>query len=447
MFDLMIFDLFVIGGGSGGVRAARIASQKGLKVALAEERDLGGTCVNRGCIPKKLYSYASLFMHEIDVMKDFGWRVNSQNFFWKKLVASKQKELVRLRKIYNNILNDSNVKVFNNKASILEKNKIFLNNKKIINPRNILIAVGGRPKKLNFQGSEFCIDSDQAFDLRKLPKKILIIGAGYIALEFASIFNGLGVDTTVCLRGRKILKDFDEEISFFLCELLQQKGIKFIFEEIPKKITKRNLTLVVFFKTKTEEYNTVMSAVGRSPSIENIGIENTKIKTSNDGSIVVDDYFETDQKGIFAIGDVINKIQLTPVAIAEAMNLVNNLNKKRRKRISYENIPTAVFSNPNVATVGFTEKQAKLKFKKIKIFRSKFKPLKLSLGKHKEKVFIKMIVETSSEKVIGLHYVGPNAAEIIQGFAVAIVNGLKKSDFDRTIGIHPSSAEEIVTMK
>ena len=443
----MYFDLFVIGGGSGGVRAARIASSCGLKVGLAEGMELGGTCVNRGCIPKKLYSYAAHFLDDVEIMKSFGWKTEKKSFNWSKLVLAKKNELQRLNEIYKNLLINSGVKVFNSWGSFSDNNKILLNNKKVINSKYILIAVGGKPKLLECEGAEYCIDSDTAFDLKVLPKKILIIGAGYIALEFASIFNGLGVNTTVCLRSNVVLRGFDIEISEFLRKSMEEKGVKFIFNEIPKKIFRKKNKFLVEFKNQKREFGQVMCAIGRTPSIDNLNIKNTKVKISKRGNIIVNDYYETHHKNIFAIGDVINRIQLTPVAIAEAMNLVNNLKKRNKKKLNYKNIPTAVFSNPNLAAVGLSENEAKLKFKKIKVFKSTFRPLKLSLGDFKEKVFIKMIVDSKTDKVVGLHYIGEDAAEIIQGFSVAVLKGLKKSDFDNTIGIHPSSAEEIVTLK
>lgn len=443
----MFFDLFVIGGGSGGVRAARIASQNGLKVGLAEAKELGGTCVNRGCIPKKLYSYASHFPEEVNIMRSYGWNVGKKSFNWKKLVSAKKKELLRLNNIYKNILKNSGVNVFNNWASFYDNQKIILNNKKIIEAKNIIIAVGSKPKLLDIEGAEYCIDSDSAFDLKNLPRKILIVGGGYIALEFASIFNGLGVDTSVCLRSNIILRGFDEEVSKFLCESMEEKGIKFFFNQIPKKVEKKNREFEVTFKNSKKSFDQIMSAIGRSPMLEGLNIEKTKIKVSRNGAVKVNDYFQTYQKNIFAIGDVIDRVQLTPVAISEAMNIISNLTKQKKKKMNYKNVPTAVFSNPNVGTIGLSEKEAKLKNIKIKIFKTIFKPLKLTLGEFSEKIFIKMVVDLKSNKVLGLHYVGDNAAEIIQGFSVAIVKGLKKTDFDNTIGIHPSSAEEIVTLK
>ncbi len=443
----MNFDLFVIGGGSGGVRAARVASSNGLKVALAEGLDLGGTCVNRGCIPKKLYSYASHFKEEVSLMNSFGWSVKNVDLNWEKLVRNKKKELKRLNEIYKNLLEKSGVKIFKEWATIEDNQTIKLSNDKIIKTKKILIAVGGEPTPPNFPGSDLIINSDDAFDLKNLPESILIIGGGYIAVEFASIFNGFGVDVTICLRGDKILRGFDDESIFFLKNEIEKKGVKFLVNTNIQSLKKHKNKIHVNFFDKTKKYDQVMAAIGRKPKTNGLGIENTKIKLSKNGSIIVDDYFQTSEKSIYAIGDVIDRVQLTPVAINEAMILVYNIINKKKSLLNYNNIPTAVFSDPNMATIGFTEEEAKVKFKNIDIYSSEFKSLKLSLSKSKEKTFIKMIVDSNSEKVIGLHYIGHEAAEIIQGFSVAIVNGLKKSDFDNTVGIHPSSAEEIVTLR
>ncbi|MAI29227.1 MAG: glutathione-disulfide reductase [Pelagibacteraceae bacterium TMED124] len=441
------FDLFVIGGGSGGVRAARVASSNGLKVGLAEGWDLGGTCVNRGCVPKKLYAYASHIGDDFDLIDSFGWSITKKKFSWKKLVNNKKKELSRLNDIYSSLLTNSGVKIFKGYASFLNPNSIKIGNK-IINAKKFLIAVGTKPRKLDFLASDEIITSDEAFDLKKLPKSIMILGGGYIAVEFASIFNGLGVDTTICIRGKKILKGFDDDVVEHLMNNMKRKGVKFITEEFPQQITKKsNLFYVNFKKSTPKKFNLVMEAVGRQANIENLNLKVAKIKISKNSSIIVNDYFETSNKDIYAIGDVIDRIQLTPVAIAEAMTLVQNFKRKKKEKFSYNNVPTAVFSNPNFACVGYTETEAKRKFKNIEVFKSNFRPLKFSLSDVKEKIFLKLITNKSNNKVIGLHYLGENAAEIIQGFSVAVVNGLKKSDFDKTIGIHPSSAEEIVTLK
>ncbi len=443
---MMKFDLFVIGGGSGGVRAARVASSNGLKTGLAERWSLGGTCVNRGCIPKKLYSYASIFSEELEIMKSFGWSSENNKFNWNKLRANKVKELKRLNEIYFNLLKKSKVKIFPFNAEFVDNNTLIINGE-IVKAKNILISVGTKPRNLNLCKEKKIISSDEAFDLKKLPSKILILGGGYIAVEFASIFNGLGVDSTLCIRGERILKEFDPEISEFMMDQMKLRGVKFITQDFPNKIHFKNNKFKVCFSNQINSYEQVMEATGRVPNLQKLKINNTKIKLNNNNSIVVDDYFQTNVRHIYAIGDVIDRVQLTPVAISEAMIFVKNLKSKKKIKFSYKNIPTAVFANPNYAFVGYNEIEAKKKFGEIIVFKSTFKSLKYSLTKIKEKVFIKLVVNKSTDKVLGLHYVGENAAEIIQGFAVAIVNGLTKKQFDKTIGIHPSCAEEIVTLK
>lgn len=443
----MDYDLFVIGGGSGGVRASRVAASKGMKVGMAEASDLGGTCVNRGCIPKKLYSYSAHFSEEIEIMKGFGWSVGKTNFDWKTLVNNKKIELKRLNGIYNNLLENVSVDFFKSWASFVDNKTIKLSNGKIISAKNILIAVGGEPILPDFKGAEYIITSDEAFDLEELPKNILIMGGGYIAIEFASIFNGLGVDTTVCVRSEKILRGFDVQSVNFLVNEMQKKGIKFLFNKTPKEINIKNGIHRVKFDDDSYDFGHVMAAIGRNPKTKKLGIENTDVKLTKNGFVRVNNYYQTSSKNIYAIGDVIDKIQLTPVAINEAMVLIKNLTTKNKNYIDYKNVPTAIFSNPNMASVGLSEELAKENYENIDVYISDFKPLKLTLSDSNERVFIKLITETKTERVLGLHYIGCDAAEIIQGFAVAIVNGLKKSDFDKTIGIHPSSAEEIVTLK
>ncbi|MAT32578.1 MAG: glutathione-disulfide reductase [Rickettsiales bacterium] len=441
------FDFFVIGGGSGGVRAARVAAARGLKVGLAEGWDLGGTCVNRGCVPKKLYSYSSHFFDEYKLMSSFGWKVSRPSFSWNNLVRNKKKELRRLTLIYKNLLTNSGVEVFKNYATFLDPNTVKVNSM-IINSKKFLIAVGTKPKKLNFNASKNIITSDDAFDIKKLPNKILILGGGYIAVEFASIFKGLGVDVTISIRSKNILKGFDDDVVDRLTNSMKEKGIKFINETFPTDISFKNKNFYVSFKKgSTQKYDLVMEALGRVPNTESLNLKAAKVKVSKNNSIIVNNHFKTSNKNLFAIGDVIDRVQLTPVAIAEAMNLVENMFRKTKKKFHYNNIPTAVFSNPNYAFVGLTEADARKKYKKIEVFTSSFRPLKLSLSKLNEKVFIKLIVNKLNDKILGLHYLGENAAEIIQGFSVAVVKGLKKADLDETIGIHPTSAEEIVTLK
>ena len=440
------FDLFVIGGGSGGVRAARYASSLGINTGIAEGSRLGGTCVNKGCIPKKLYSFASHYSEELKLIGSFGWKIDKSKFSWNKLVKNKKKELLRLNSIYQNLLENSKVKIFEDYAEFVDQNTLKVG-KKYIQSKNILIAVGTKPRELNKFRNLNVLSSDEAFDLKKLPKNILIMGGGYIAVEFASIFNGLGVNTSLCVRGKRILSDFDTEISEFIMQQMQEKGVKIIVEDFPEKIDLKENSYQVFFKNKTRRYEKVMGALGRVPNISKLKIENAKIKLNLNGAIHTDDFFKTSAKNIYAIGDVIDKIQLTPVAISEAMTFVNNLKSSDKKKFNYKNIPTAVFSNPNYAFVGCSENEAKKVYKKIKVYKSQFRSLKFSMSKLKEKVLIKLITNASNDKIVGLHYVGENAAEIIQGFSVAVVNGLTKSQLDKTIGIHPTCAEELVTLK
>ena len=440
------FDLFVIGGGSGGVRAARYASSLGINTGIAEGSRLGGTCVNKGCIPKKLYSFASHYSEELNLMGSFGWKIDKSKFSWNKLVKNKKKELFRLNSIYQNLLENSKVKIFEDYAEFVDQNTLKVGNK-YIHSKNILIAVGTKPRELNKFSNVNILSSDEAFDLKKLPKNILIMGGGYIAVEFASIFNGLGVNTSLCVRGKRILSDFDKEISEFIMQQMQEKGVKIIVEDFPEKIQLHQKDYQVFFKNKTRRYEKVMGALGRVPNISKLKIENAKIKLNLKGAIHTDDLFKTSAKNIYAIGDVIDKVQLTPVAISEAMTFVNNLKSSNKKRFNYKNIPTAVFSNPNYAFVGYSENEAKKIYKKIKVYKSQFRSLKFSMSNSKEKVLIKLITNALNDKIVGLHYAGENAAEIIQGFSVAVVNGLTKSQLDKTIGIHPTCAEEVVTLK
>ena len=336
--------------------------------------------------------------------------------------------------------------MFNEFATFVDKNTLKIGKQKVV-AKNILIAVGSTPRSTTFSASNKIINSDQAFDIKKLPKKILILGGGYIAVEFASIFCGLGVDTTICVRGPNILRGFDQEISSHITEQMKKKDIRFLTNTFPEEVNYlKKKYLVTFSKKNVENFDMVMEAIGRVPNITNLNLDKIGVKINKNGAIVVDKYFRTSTKNIFAIGDVIDRVQLTPVAIAEAMFFVENLLKKGNKKFDYNNIPTAVFCDPNYSFIGLSETEARHKFD-IKIYKSLFRPLKFSLSKIEEKVFIKLIVNKSNEKIIGLHYVGENAAEIIQGFSVAITNGLKKSQFDKTIGIHPTSAEEIVTLK
>ena len=328
----------------------------------------------------------------------------------------------------------------------LDNTTVKLSNNTLIKSKYFLIAVGGKPKIPEIIGNEFAITSDQAFDLKKLPKKILIVGGGYIAVEFASIFNGLGVKTSICLRGNEILRGFDKDCTDFLTNQMKKKGIDFFLNCKIEKIEKFKNNLCINLSNKQHTFEMVMFATGRQSNTGSLGIDQTNIKLNSNNSIKVNKFYQTSVKNIFAIGDVIDKVQLTPVAISEAKILIDNLDNKKKSILNYKNIPTAIFSDPNMATVGLSEVEAKSKYNKIEVFTTQFKPLKYTTSNFEDRVFIKLVVEKKSQKVLGVHYIGDEAAEIIQGFSVAVVKGLKKSDFEKTIGIHPSSAEEIVTI-
>ena len=360
-----IFDLFVIGAGSGGVRAARVAGSKGLKVGIAESWSLGGTCVNRGCVPKKLYSYASHFSNEFEIMRSFGWDPKKPIFNWKKLVRNKKQELRRLNKIYLNLLLNSKVKIFEREASFIDNETLNVGGE-IIKAKKILIAVGSKPRIMNFAAGKNIINSDKAFDIKKLPKNVLILGGGYISVEFASIFNGLGVDTTVCIRGEKILKGFDLEVATEIMKQMGDKGVKFLTLKFPKEISYQKGKFDVSYNTKKKEkYDLVMEAVGRVPNTENLNLDNTDVKVNKNGSIIVDKYFKTSAKNIFAIGDVIDRIQLTPVAIAEAMVFVSNLKSSKKNHSSIKIFQQLYFVTQITHMLVYLKRKRKKNLKKL----------------------------------------------------------------------------------
>ena len=448
------FDLFVIGAGSGGVRTARMCAQQGLRVGIAESQYLGGTCVNVGCVPKKLFVYASAFSEEFEAAKGFGWNLGPSSFDWNKLRDNKNKEIERLNGIYGNLLDGAGVELHEGRASIIDPHCVEVNGKQY-SCKNILIATGGTPFVPEFPGSDLVITSNEAFFLDKLPERIVIVGGGYIAIEFAGIFNGLGVDTHLVYRGPLFLRGFDQELREILKEEIENQGVKLHFSTEIESISLLDTASLNddSYKVKLNngedlEAGLVMYATGRRPNIDGLGLENTKVDTKNNGSIIVDDYFQTAEPSIYALGDVIGRVELTPVAIAEGMALTKTLVTGERTSQDYSNIPTAVFSQPNSASVGLTEEQAREQYADgLKVYRSRFRPMKETLGGGTGKVFMKMIVVESTNLVVGCHMVGESAGEIIQGIAVAMKAGATKADFDATIGIHPTAAEEFVTMK
>ena len=441
------YDLFIIGGGSGGIRAARISSNLGARVALAEESDLGGTCVNVGCVPKKLLFYASHFAEDFNNSNYYGWSFDNKKFNWNKLIKNKNIEIERLNNIYKKMLLDASVDIFSGHASLVDSNTIKIGDK-LITSKNILISTGGYPFIPKITGNDHVFTSNEAFFLKSLPKKIIIVGGGYIAVEFASIFNELNVETHLIYRGSLFLRGFDKDLREQLKNEMIKKGINLKFNTEIEKISKKNNNLTIKL-TRGESLNAshVMYATGRMPNSTNMNLDQVGVKLDKNNAIKVNKFYQTNLSSIYAIGDVCNRHNLTPVALAEGSILANNLFNKKNDTLNYNNIATCIFSQPNVATVGLSEEEAKKKYNDIKVFKSSFTPMKLTLTKSDEKNFIKLIIDKETDLVIGAHLVSDNAGEIIQGIAIAIKSGATKKIFDETIGIHPTIAEEFVSMR
>ncbi len=441
------YDFFVIGAGSGGVRASRMAASHGAKVAVAEERFLGGTCVNVGCIPKKLFSYGSHYLHYGHEAAAYGWDYSQPVLDWARLIKNKNIEIKRLNNIYRNLLNTAGVTLYEARATLIDAHTLNVGGKNI-SADKILIATGGKPSRGDIPGNEHAVVSDDAFYLKDLPKKVLVVGGGYIAVEFAGIFNGYGADTTLIYRGDKILRGFDIDVRLHLAAEMEKKGVKFIWDSVIKRIDRQGKDLEVYFRDGSmAHYDQVLYAIGRIPNTSDLGLEQVGVKMNDNGAIMVDDFYRTSVENIFALGDIIDRYQLTPVAIGEAMKLASNLFNGTREKMDYEDIPTAVFSDPPVGVVGLTEEDARAKFGDIEVFRSTFRGLKDTLTGSTEQTMMKLIVDKASDRVVGCHMVGPDAGEIMQGLGVALKCGATKAQFDATIGIHPTAAEEFVTMR
>ena len=441
------FDLFVIGAGSGGVRAARMSADFGAKVAIAEDLYLGGTCVNVGCVPKKLLVFASHYSEDIKDAEGFGWDVAVNGFNWHTLIKNKNNEIERLNNIYQQLLDKAGVTTINGRATVLDPHTVKVGDHSFTTA-DILIATGSWPSIPEIPGCEHIITSNEAFYLDTLPEQIIIVGGGYIAVEFAGIFNGLGVDTTLVYRGPLFLRGFDQECRKLLAEELKKKGVCLVFDDNIERIEKTDDKLIAYFRnSKTRDAARIMYATGRKPNTSGIGLENAGVELKENGAIVVDDCFRTGVSSIYAIGDVTDRFNLTPVAITEGMALAKLLYRNIPAKVDYANIPTCIFSQPNFATVGLSEDQARDKYSGVDVYKSGFTHLKSTLSGNREKVFMKLIVDRQSGRVVGAHMIGPDAGEIIQGIAVAIKAGATKEIFDTTIGIHPTAAEEFVTMK
>ena len=443
------FDLFVIGAGSGGVRAARFAAGFGARVAVAESRYLGGTCVNVGCVPKKLLVYGAHVADELEQARGFGWSVEGVQFDWATLIANKTREIQRLNGIYRNLLVNSGVTLLEGHARILGAHEVEVNGQRY-SAEHILVAVGGWPQVPEIPGRELAITSNEAFYLEQLPKRVLVVGGGYIAVEFASIFHGLGAQTTLLYRGERFLRGFDEAVRTHLEEELRKKGMDLQFSSDIAAIERQadGSLLATLRDGRVLEADCVFYATGRRPMLDNLGLENAGVALDERGFIQVDGEYRSNVPSILAIGDVVGRVQLTPVALAEGMAVARRLYRPAEYRpVDYALIPTAVFSLPNIATVGLTEQQALERGHRVQVFESRFRAMKLTLTDCQERTLMKLVVDADTDRVLGCHMVGPEAGEVIQGLAVALKAGATKQVFDETLGIHPSAAEEFVTMR
>jgi glutathione reductase (NADPH) len=441
------YDLFVIGGGSGGVRAARVAaSEAGAKVGLAEEDRYGGTCVIRGCVPKKLMVYASEFSRHLEDAFAFGWSVENSGFDWQKFRKKLHLELDRLETVYRNLLRNAGVDTYDQRAKLLDPNTVVIGEKKLT-ARTILIATGGRPFRPDIPGIENALVSDDIFNLEKLPKSMAIIGGGYIACEMASIMNGFGVNTKLIYRGDQILRGFDKEIRDHVAGEMAKNGISISLNE---DVTKINVTAegleLVNSEGKKENFDKILTATGRTPNSKDLGLDNSGVQIGEKGEILVDNFSKSSRETVYAIGDVTNRSNLTPIAIREAMSFIETVFRDTPEKLDYRFIPTAVFTTPEVGTVGLTEEEAS-EFAPLEIYTTKFKSMREGFAGREDRIFMKLIVEERNQKVLGCHFVSPFAGELVQLAAVAVTMGATKHDFDKTIAVHPTISEELVTMR
>jgi len=445
------YDFFVIGGGSGGVRAARMAAQGGVRVALAEAAALGGTCVNVGCIPKKLYSYAAHYADAFTEAAGFGWDVGQPRFDWERLKKNRAAVITRLNGIYEQLLADAGVQILRGWAQLVDGHTVEVRTEtgvQRITARHILLATGGTPSVPDFPGREHVLTSDSMFDLPVFPKRLVVVGGGYIACEFASIFQGLGAQVTQLYRGEQVLRGFDEEVRAFVAAEMRKTGVDLRLHAGVAAITRTKDGLeLTLADGSTLGADTVLYATGRVPNVNGLGLDAAGVAQGKDGAITVDAHYRTSVHSVYALGDVTARVQLTPVALGEAMALVDHLFGDGKRKMGYEFIPTAVFTHPNIGTVGYSEADARAKFGAVTVFRSDFKPLRHTLSGSGERTLVKLVVDTASDRVVGLHMVGPDAGEVVQGFAVAMKAGATKAVFDSTIGIHPTLAEEFVTLR
>ncbi len=441
------FDLFIIGAGSGGVRAARMAGQRGARVAVAEDAALGGTCVNLGCIPKKLYSFAAHYGESFEEAHGFGWSAEPPRFDWTTLKANRAREITRLNGIYGQLLTGAGVTVIPGRGRVCGANEVDVAGTRYRAER-IVVATGGWPVPPEVPGGELAISSNEIFDLAAFPRRLVVVGGGYIACEFASIFNGLGAEVTLLYRGEQILRGFDDEVRDFVAAEMGKKGVDVrVGTRVAALERAGDERRVVLADGSELVADAVLYATGRAPNTASLGLAEVGVELAPNGAVVVDERYRTNVPGIYAVGDVIDRVQLTPVALAEAMSLVDDLFGGSERKVDYTHIPTAVFTHPNIGTIGFSEAVARARFAKVRVYRTDFKPLRHTLSGSTERTLMKLIVDDASDRVVGLHVVGADAGETLQGFAVAMKAGATKAVFDATLGIHPTAAEEFVTMR
>jgi len=441
------YDLFVIGAGSGGVRAARMSASYGAKVAIAEEYRVGGTCVIRGCVPKKLFVYASHFAEEFEQAAGFGWQVGASHFDWPTLIANKDAEINRLNGIYIRNLEASGVEILNGRAVLKDAHTVLLDGREI-SAKYILVAVGATPFMPQIDGIEHAISSNEAFHIEALPRDIIVVGGGYIAVEFAGIFNGLGVNTTLVYRGEEILRGFDNEVRTHLHAEMVKKGVNIKTDGDIAAITPQADGYQVSFTDGSQQTTgLVMYATGRVPKTQELGLEDAGVETGQRGEILVDARSQTNIGNIYAVGDVTERAQLTPVAIREGAAFAETVFNDNPQQVDHSLIPTAVFSQPPIGTIGMGEEEAQAAGLDFDVYATTFRAMKNTLSGSEEKTLMKLLVEKASDKIIGLHIVGPDSGEMIQAFGVAVTMGATKAQFDATIAVHPTAAEELVTFK
>eukprot|EP00439_Symbiodinium_sp_Y106_P089072 s1_g1608.t1 len=444
------YDLFVIGAGSGGVRAARMSASHGAKVAVAEEYRVGGTCVIRGCVPKKLFVYASQFHEEFEDAAGFGWTVPPATFDWATLCDNKDKEIDRLNQIYIRNLNNSGVEIIESRAVLKDAHTVHLvSENRDVTADKILIATGATANVDDrLKGVEHTITSNEAFHLDELPEKVIVAGGGYIAVEFAGIFNGLGIDTTLLYRGEEILRGFDDDLRTTLHEEMEKKGVRIITGSVFTEIEKTDTGYSAHLSNgEVLETGLVMFAIGRDPNTKGLGLETAGVELGGKGEILVDKYSKTNVENIYAVGDVTDRANLTPVAIREGAAFAETVFNNNPVAVDHSIIPTAVFSQPEIGTVGLTEEEARATYSEIDIYKSKFRAMKHTLSGRNEQTMMKLIVDAATDKVVGCHIIGPHSGEMIQAIGIAVTMGATKAQFDMTVAVHPTAAEELVTMK